>query len=307
MRPTNEYAMSTGARAVIWVPALVFALLYSAFFLALSTSTVNPKLWRDAKSLLLLRGLRRRRRRGGATAGANGLTRAGASDASLASSGAASSDAKAGAGDVKLRLTRAPLPVVLSWEGVGCAYKSPEGLKPVLIDVTGEARPGEMSALMGPSGSGKSTLLDMLAGRKTVGHLAGAVRVNGRPRGSRFRFISSYVPQDDNLVPQMTVLETCQLFSAFTLPRGTPRAVAAERIDEVLCAMGMEHARKRLVGGVLPGGLLLRGLSGGERKRLWVAVGILATPSVVFLDGARGSGRGGGRLLSCCCVFVCFS
>lgn len=65
MRPTNEYAMSTGARAVIWVPALVFALLYSAFFLALSTSTVNPKLWRDAKSLLLLRGLRRRRRRGG--------------------------------------------------------------------------------------------------------------------------------------------------------------------------------------------------------------------------------------------------
>jgi hypothetical protein len=48
----------------------------------------------------------------------------------------------------------------------------------------------------------------------------------------------------------------------------------------------MVQAHDRLVGGVLPGGLLLRGLSGGERKRLWVAVGIIATPSVVFLDGA---------------------
>jgi len=105
----------------------------------------------------------------------------------------------------------------------------------------------------------------------------------------------------------MSVLETCQLFTAFTLPRGTPAPRAAARIDEVLVAMGIHHARDRLVGGVLPGGLLLRGLSGGERKRLWVAVGILATPSVVFLDGgwwglcrpaAGGLGGGAGARLA---------
>jgi ATP-binding cassette subfamily G (WHITE) protein 2 len=98
--------------------------------------------------------------------------------------------------------------------------------------------------------------------------------------------------QEDNLTPQMNVVETCQLYCALTLPRGTPVPDAAARIDEVLRAMGMSHARDRLVGGVLPGGLLLRGLSGGERKRLWVAVGILATPSIVFLDGAWPAGRG---------------
>jgi ABC-type lipoprotein export system ATPase subunit len=154
-------------------------------------------------------------------------------------------------------------------------------------DVSGEARPREMLALMGPSGAGKSTLLDMLAARKTLGRLTGLVRVNGAVRGAGFRNISSYVPQEDNLTPQLSVVETCRMHCAFTLPRGTPAAAAAARTDEVLVAMGINHARDRLVGGVLPGGLLLRGLSGGERKRLWVAVGILATPSVVFLDGER--------------------
>jgi ABC-type multidrug transport system fused ATPase/permease subunit len=63
-------------------------------------------------------------------------------------------------------------------------------------DVSGEARPKEMVALMGPSGSGKSTLIDMLAARKSTGRLSGDVRVNGRPRTSAgFRRISSYVPQ----------------------------------------------------------------------------------------------------------------
>lgn len=65
--------------------------------------------------------------------------------------------------------------------------------------------------------------------------------------------------QDDNLTPQMNVVETCQLYSALTMPAGTSAAASAARIDEVLAAMGMEHARDRLVGGVLAGGLLLRG------------------------------------------------
>lgn len=53
---------------------------------------------------------------------------------------------------------------------------------------------------------------------------------------------------------------------------------------QVLSAMGLKHKEKTMVGGTLPGGLMLRGLSGGERKRLSIAAGILAAPSIVFLD-----------------------
>jgi ABC-type branched-subunit amino acid transport system ATPase component len=72
--------------------------------------------------------------------------------------------------------------------------------------------------------------------------------------------------------------------------RAQSREQAAARIADVLCSMGMLHARDTLVGGELPGGLALRGLSGGERRRLSVAVGILASPSIVFLDGREALG-----------------
>jgi ATP-binding cassette subfamily G (WHITE) protein 2 len=105
-----------------------------------------------------------------------------------------------------------------------------------------------MFALMGPSGAGKSTLLDILAARKSVGRLTGSVSVNGVARGASFARHVSYVPQEDTFLPTMTVGETCALHAALTLPRGTPQQQTAQRIDEVLAAMGMLHARDTLVG-----------------------------------------------------------
>jgi ATP-binding cassette subfamily G (WHITE) protein 2 len=61
----------------------------------------------------------------------------------------------------------------------------------------------------------------------------------------------------------------------------------------------MLHARDTLVGGVLPGGLSLRGLSGGERRRVSVAIGILAAPSIVFLDGAVAGAGDLGSVMLC--------
>lgn len=66
----------------------------------------------------------------------------------------------------------------------------------VLQNVWGRADPGDMLALMGPSGAGKSTLMDILAGRKSVGNLTGAVLVNARPRKkAEFARKTAYVPQ----------------------------------------------------------------------------------------------------------------
>ena len=60
---------------------------------------------------------------------------------------------------------------------------------------------------MGPSGAGKSTLMDILAQRKSTGHLGGAVLVDGLPAGAAFIRRAAYVPQFDNFVPVMTALE----------------------------------------------------------------------------------------------------
>ncbi|KAI8475784.1 MAG: hypothetical protein J3K34DRAFT_517194 [Monoraphidium minutum] len=277
--------MPVDARVAIWVPCIAFAVLYSLFFVFTGLTTLNPKLWADAKAAILSCGKSRRRKgAGGAIANASAGASTGGAGAGDKSGTAAPPSERGRSGGGGAALARAVAPVVLTWEGLGCEYNTREGPLTVLQDVSGEARPREMVALMGPSGSGKSTLIDMLAARKSLGKLSGRVLVNGRSRTNAFRRISSYVPQEDNLSPIMNVAETCLLYANLTLPRGTAPAAAAARIDEVLADMGMLHARDRLVGGVLPGGLLLRGLSGGERKRLWVAVGIIATPSVLFLD-----------------------
>jgi ATP-binding cassette subfamily G (WHITE) protein 2 len=90
--------------------------------------------------------------------------------------------------------------------------------------------------------------------------------------------------QDDNFVATMTTSETMSFYADIILPKTWSKADRRARVVEVLAAMGLKHKQRTMVGGTLPGGLMLRGLSGGERKRLSIAAGILAAPSIVFLD-----------------------
>jgi ATP-binding cassette, subfamily G (WHITE), member 2 len=139
-------------------------------------------------------------------------------------------------------------------------------------------------ALLGPSGAGKSTLMDILAMRKSMGTLTGQLLVNGRPATKSFIRRTAYVPQEDNFVPTMTTGETMGFFASIVLPPHVTKAARKERAADVLAVVGLGAHHRTLVGGSLPGGLLLRGLSGGERKRLSIAAGILAGPSVLYLD-----------------------
>jgi ATP-binding cassette subfamily G (WHITE) protein 2 len=150
--------------------------------------------------------------------------------------------------------------------------------------------------------------MDILAQRKSVGMLTGQLLVGGCPATRSFIRKTAYVPQDDNFVPTMTTIETMRFYAAIILPDSMGRAGRLQRVEEVLAAVGLGTHHKTLVGGVLPGGLMLRGLSGGERKRLSIAAGILASPSVVYLDGvcvgrgvlrrSRGEARWGCRFVS---------
>lgn len=79
----------------------------------------------------------------------------------------------------------------------------------LLKDITGAFRPGVLTALMGVSGAGKTTLIDVLAGRKTCGHIEGDIRISGFPKVQEtFARILGYCEQNDIHSSQLTVHES---------------------------------------------------------------------------------------------------
>ncbi|KAG2494292.1 hypothetical protein HYH03_007645 [Edaphochlamys debaryana] len=178
-------------------------------------------------------------------------------------------------------------PITLAWEDVRVTFTNSTGAETtVLQGQCGIARPGELLTVMGPSGAGKSTLMDLLSARALRGgRVRGRVTVNGRPvAAAEFVKLRAYVPQEDHFVPSMTALETVRLHAALDLPPATPAAEVRERAAEVLRAMGLSRHQHTLVGGMLGGGVPLRGLSGGQKRRLNIAARVVAAPPVVFLD-----------------------
>jgi ATP-binding cassette, subfamily G (WHITE), member 2 len=183
-------------------------------------------------------------------------------------------------------LLTAPAPADLAWSGLTCTVLDRKALvdKVILHPNSGVVLPGEMCALVGPSGAGKSTLLDMLAGRKTTGKLGGTVFMNGRPAGKAFKRNSAYVAQEDVFVPTLTAYETLTFHARLRAERGVPDSELAARTAAVLAATGLTRARDTTIGGMLPSGIPVRGLSGGEKRRLTVACSLVARPSLLFLD-----------------------
>ncbi|CAM9157731.1 unnamed protein product [Ectocarpus fasciculatus] len=149
----------------------------------------------------------------------------------------------------------------------------------LLRDVTFHLEPGEMCALMGPSGAGKSTLLDMIADRKKIGMWSGQILINQRPRSLLFNRNSAYVLQDDVHIATLTVRETI-VYAAWTrMPEGTPVAEREERVNFLLDMMGIGHVKDSIVGDAMH-----KGISGGQLKRLSIAVEIVHLPNLIFLD-----------------------
>lgn len=152
--------------------------------------------------------------------------------------------------------------------------------KALLKHVTITVLPGEVAFVMGPSGAGKSTLLDALAGRIKTGIMSGHVYFNGKPRGHDFYENSAYVRQDDVHIPNLTVEET--LYFAAKLRLGENEYTEEERrlrINAVADLLGLNTCLISMVG---DSGM--RGISGGQLKRLSIAVEIMNMPSLIFLD-----------------------
>lgn len=171
-------------------------------------------------------------------------------------------------------------PVVLSWEGL--CIETIKKKKRILNENTGHALPGEVFAILGPSGAGKTTLLDELGNRKKSGsHLvAGRVLFNGLElTTAQRRDAVSFVAQDDYFFESFTVFETLQTAFRFRYGYGVPHEEMLKRVNKLLEEMGLVSCSSVRIGGVGK-----QGLSGGQRRRLSIAVELVASASVLLLD-----------------------
>ncbi|XP_063709394.1 ABC transporter G family member 2-like [Culicoides brevitarsis] len=145
--------------------------------------------------------------------------------------------------------------------------------KTILKNISGDFRAGELTAIMGPSGAGKSSLLDILSGY--VETYNGKVSVNGLPINMKqFRRQSAYIMQDCNLQPLLTVKEAMHFSSSLKIGDEMSKEDKKIRIEGIIKAIGLENAKKTLTGQ----------LSGGQLKRLAIALELVNNPPVMFFD-----------------------
>ncbi|PIA65378.1 hypothetical protein AQUCO_00100686v1 [Aquilegia coerulea] len=150
----------------------------------------------------------------------------------------------------------------------------------LLKKVSGAFRPGVLTALMGVSGAGKTTLMDVLAGRKTGGYIDGSITISGYPKKQEtFARISGYCEQNDIHSPHVTVYESLVYSAWLRLPHEVDTATRKMFVDEVMELVELAPLRDAIVG--LPG---TSGLSTEQRKRLTIAVELVANPSIIFMD-----------------------
>jgi len=165
----------------------------------------------------------------------------------------------------------------------GCFQRKERIPYKLLNETSGYVEPGMLVLLLGPPGAGKTTLLEVLAGRKIQkkgqSEMRGEILINGRPWTSDFNRIAGYVTQQDYHIPQMTVRETLLFSSMLRNHSLVSKQKKQERVEVVLDMLGLRHVADTVVGGEL-----LRGVSGGEKKRVSIGVELVKGPGILLLD-----------------------
>ncbi|XP_015253972.1 PREDICTED: ATP-binding cassette sub-family G member 2-like [Cyprinodon variegatus] len=163
-------------------------------------------------------------------------------------------------------------------QGGGCFCRKKATTKDILIDLNGLMKPG-LNAIMGATGSGKSSFLDVLAARKDPAGLSGEVLIDGAPQPPNFKCLSGYVVQDDLVMGTLTVRENFTFSAALRLPSSISQKEKEQRVEKLIQELGLGRVANSRVGTQL-----IRGISGGERKRTNIGMELIIDPSVLFLD-----------------------
>ncbi|XP_072292560.1 ATP-binding cassette sub-family G member 8 [Eucyclogobius newberryi] len=142
-------------------------------------------------------------------------------------------------------------------------------------------RSGQMLAIIGSSGCGKTSLLDIITCRDEGGTMtSGHVLINGKPNTPRVvRKTIAHVRQDDRLLPHLTVRETLVFVAKLRLPTHFSKAQRDKRVDDVIAELRLRQCANTRVGNDY-----VRGVSGGERRRVSIAVQLLWNPGILILD-----------------------
>ncbi len=157
-------------------------------------------------------------------------------------------------------------------------YSFSDGTK-AIADFSFFADQGKTVGILGTSGSGKTTLINLLCG--VLKPDSGDVRINGHSIYSDDKALDGvigYVPQDDLLIEELTVFENLYYATAFCYGDRS-RSEISGTVEQILRTLGLYDKRDLKVGSVLN-----KVISGGQRKRLNIALELVREPSVLFLD-----------------------
>ncbi|MFH0757916.1 MAG: ATP-binding cassette domain-containing protein [Bacteroidota bacterium] len=166
----------------------------------------------------------------------------------------------------------------ITLEAFGLSYMFP-GRVTGLDRVSFAASQGNLVGIMGSSGSGKTTLMNVLSGMyKPSG---GKVMINGldlNKDAARLHGVSGFVPQDDLLIEELSVFDNLYFSAKFCFKELSDKAIR-EKAEETLASLGLHEKRDLKVGSVMN-----KTISGGQRKRLNIALELIREPSILFLD-----------------------
>ncbi|POM69882.1 ABC Superfamily [Phytophthora palmivora] len=170
------------------------------------------------------------------------------------------------------------VPVTLAFKDLW--YSVPNPSKPtesidLLKGISGIARPGTITALMGSSGAGKTTLMDVIAGRKNTGSIRGTIMLNGHEATKlAIQRCSGYCEQTDIHSETATFREALIFSALLRQDSDIPMSGKIDSVNEIINLLGLQTIADHMV----------RGSSLEQLKRLTIGVELAAQPSVIFLD-----------------------
>lgn len=181
--------------------------------------------------------------------------------------------------DEALKILTEHKPAALQFRGLSYDLNG----KRILQGVQGVVNPGEVMAIMGPSGAGKTTFLDILARKNKRGQILGDIFVNGAKQTDEdFREIIGFVDQEDTMMSTLTVYETILNSALLRLPGDMNFQTKNRRVMEVMGQLGILSIKDQMIGTSEDNGV--RGISGGEKRRVGIACELVTSPSILFLD-----------------------